>query len=174
MKFTEKVPLFLFVTTFLIFMLTTMFLSVGSSCSTTFQEKSVNYSSSPLQIKMVFDLPFHDYSDIQPIQYPFLQQDGEVTGEDLGGSHKKLNFAFIENENSDTNNSYYKSSEVIENESSLEKMLTTLTGKTKCQRSTKDKAVKFPLKVSFTQTKFDLNLCLGLVRPSVQARFNFN
>lgn len=68
-------------------------------------------------------MPFHDYSDIQPIQPPF-------------------------HENSDIGVSHSSSIQVIENESPLEKMLTVLTGKTKCQRSLKDKAVKFPLKVS--------------------------
>ena len=99
---------------------------------------------------MAFVPPLYDYTDIQPIQYHYpLLQDGKGTGDEPGCSNKKL-FASIENENSAKNNCYHKSSEVIENESSLEKMLTTLTGKTKHQRLTKDKAVKFPLKVRFT------------------------
>ena len=93
---------------------------------------------------MIFDTPFDDYSDIQPIEYPCRLEEEDTTRE-VGGSNEKLNFDSIENENS-----YFLPSEVVENESPLEKMLTTLTGKTKSQRSTKDKAVKFPLKVSFT------------------------
>ncbi|GFH56314.1 hypothetical protein CTEN210_12790 [Chaetoceros tenuissimus] len=90
-----------------------------------------------------------DYSDIQPIHYP-CRLEGEDTKD--GGSNNKLNFTSIENENSDTSVNYFTPSKVIENESPLEKMLTTLTGKTKCQRSTKDKAVKFPLKLMYVWT----------------------
>ena len=43
---------------------------------------------------------------------------------------------------------YVSSPQGVEKESPHEKMLTTLTGKSKCQRTTKDKAVKFSLKVS--------------------------
>lgn len=86
-------------------------------------------------------MPVHDYSDIQPIQFPFHMEEGK-------GSKKQFNFSAIENENSDIGVSHLSSKQVIENESPLEKMLTVLTGKTKSQRSSKDKAVKFPLKVS--------------------------
>lgn len=85
-------------------------------------------------------MPYDDYSDIQPIQPPFDMEEG--------GSKKQFNFSAIENENSDIGVSHLYSKQVIENESPLEKMLTVLTGKTKCQRSIRNKAVKFPLKVS--------------------------
>lgn len=85
-------------------------------------------------------MPFHDSSDNQPIQSLFHMEEE--------GSKKQFNFSAIENENSEIGVSHLSSKQVIENESPLEKMLTVLTGKTKCQRSSKDKAVKFPLKVS--------------------------
>ena len=43
---------------------------------------------------------------------------------------------------------YVSSTQGVEKESPHEKMLTTLAGKSKCQRTTKDKAVKFSLNVS--------------------------
>ena len=97
---------------------------------------------------MIFDPPFHDYSDIEPIQYPCRLEEEDT--EKVGSSNEKLNFDSTKNENNDKTHTYFTPTEVIENESPLERMLTTLTGKTKCQRSTKDKAVKFPLKASIT------------------------
>ena len=103
---------------------------------------------------MIFDPPFHDYSDIEPIQYPCRLEEEDT--EKVGSSNEKLNFDSTKNENNDKTHTYFTPSEVIENESPLERMLTTLTGKTKSQRSTKDKAVKFPLKASILTNKISL------------------
>ena len=89
---------------------------------------------------MSFSTPFHNYSDIQPIQFPFHMEEE--------GAEKQLNFFASNKHEKSDNNVSHLSSRVIEKECPLEKMLSIITGKTKYERSTKDKAVKFPLKVT--------------------------